>query len=259
MATPEVENFPGFAEPVSGIELMTSMRRQAERAGVRFATDEIASVDFSGNIRKLTGMAAVYEAKCVIIATGAEAKWTGLPGESQYRNHGISACATCDGAFHRGKDVVVIGGGDTALSDALHLSRLCCSVTLVHRRDAFRGTKALSDRVLETPNVRVLMNTQVLSFEGDGRKLEAVVLSNGERLPVTGAFVAVGHIPQTGFLKGAVDLDGEGYVRTEGVATNVPGVFVAGDCANPLYKQAVVAASAGAQAAQEAQRYLQSV
>lgn len=256
VATPEVENFPGFAEPVSGIELMTSMRRQAERAGVRFATDEIASVDFSGNIRKLTGMAAVYEAKCVIIATGAEAKWTGLPGESQYRNHGISACATCDGAFHRGKDVVVIGGGDTALSDALHLSRLCCSVTLVHRRDAFRGTKALSDRVLETPNVRVLMNTQVLSFEGDGRKLEAIVLSNGERLPVTGAFVAVGHAPKTAFLKGALELDEAGYVKVSETRTSVEGVFAAGDCADPDYKQAVSAAGTGAQAALEVQNYL---
>lgn len=256
VATPEVENFPGFAEPVSGIELMTSMRRQAERAGVLFATDEIASVDFSGNIRKLTGMAAVYEAKCVIIATGAEAKWTGLPGESQYRNHGISACATCDGAFHRGKDVVVIGGGDTALSDALHLSRLCCSVTLVHRRDAFRGTKALSDRVLETPNVRVLMNTQVLSFEGDGRKLEAVVLSNGERLPVTGAFVAVGHAPKTAFLKGALELDEAGYVKVSETRTSVEGVFAAGDCADPDYKQAVSAAGTGAQAALEVQNYL---
>jgi thioredoxin reductase (NADPH) len=256
VSTPEVENFPGFAEPVSGMELMTSMRRQAERAGVRFATDEIASVDFSGNIRKLTGMAAVYEAKCVIIATGAEAKWTGLPGESQYRNHGISACATCDGAFHRGKDVVVIGGGDTALSDALHLSRLCCSVTLVHRRDAFRGTKALSDRVLETPNVRVLMNTQVLSFEGDGRKLEAVVLSNGERLPVTGAFVAVGHAPKTAFLKGALELDEAGYVKVSETRTSVEGVFAAGDCADPDYKQAVSAAGTGAQAALEVQNYL---
>ncbi len=256
VSTPEVENFPGFAEPVSGIELMTSMRRQAERAGVRFATDEIISVDFSGNVRRLTGMAAVYEAKCVIVATGAEAKWTGLPGESQYRNRGISACATCDGAFHRGKDVVVIGGGDTALSDALHLSRLCRSVTLVHRRDVFRGTKALVDRVLREPNIRVQMNTGVSSFEGDGRKLEAVVLSNGERLPVTGAFVAVGHVPKTAFLKGALELDEAGYVKVSETRTSADGVFAAGDCADPDYKQAVSAAGTGAQAALEVQNYL---
>lgn len=256
VSTPEVENFPGFAEPVSGMELMTSMRRQAERAGVRFATDEIATVDFSGNVRRLTGMAAVYEAKCVIVATGAEAKWTGLPGESQYRNHGISACATCDGAFHRGKDVVVIGGGDTALSDALHLSRICRAVTLVHRRDVFRGTRALVDRVLQTPNIRTMMNMNVSSFEGDGRRLEAVVLSSGERLPVSGAFVAVGHAPKTAFLKGALELDEAGYVKVDETRTSADGVFAAGDCADPDYKQAVSAAGTGAQAALEAQSYL---
>ena len=256
VSTPEVENFPGFAEPVSGMELMTSMRRQAERAGVRFATDEIATVDFSGNVRRLTGTAGVYEAKCVIVATGAEAKWTGLPGESQYRNHGISACATCDGAFHRGKDVVVIGGGDTALSDALHLSRICRAVTLVHRRDVFRGTRALVDRVLQTPNIRTMMNMSVSSFEGDGRRLESVVLSSGERLPVSGAFVAVGHAPKTAFLKGALELDEAGYVKVDETRTSADGVFAAGDCADPDYKQAVSAAGTGAQAALEAQSYL---
>jgi thioredoxin reductase (NADPH) len=223
---------------------------------VRFATDEIATVDFSGNVRRLTGMAGVYEAKCVIVATGAEAKWTGLPGESQYRNHGISACATCDGAFHRGKDVVVIGGGDTALSDALHLSRICRAVTLVHRRDVFRGTKALVDRVLQTPNIRTMMNMSVSSFEGDGRRLEAVVLSSGERLPVSGAFVAVGHAPKTAFLKGALELDEAGYVKVDETRTSADGVFAAGDCADPDYKQAVSAAGTGAQAALEAQSYL---
>jgi thioredoxin reductase (NADPH) len=201
-------------------------------------------------------MAAVYEAKCVIVATGAEAKWTGLPGESQYRNHGISACATCDGAFHRGKDVVVIGGGDTALSDALHLSRICRAVTLVHRRDVFRGTKALVDRVLQTPNIRTMMNMNVSSFEGDGRRLEAVVLSSGERLPVSGAFVAVGHAPKTAFLKGALELDEAGYVKVDETRTSADGVFAAGDCADPDYKQAVSAAGTGAQAALEAQSYL---
>lgn len=259
ISTPEVENFPGFAAPVSGVELMTSMRRQAERAGVRFVADEITSVDFSADVRKLTGMAAVYEAKSVIIATGAEARWTGLPGESRYRGHGISACATCDGAFHRGKDVAVIGGGDTALSDALHLSRICASVTLIHRRDVFRGAKALSERVMQTPNVRPLMNTRVISFEGDGRKLEGIVLSSGERLAVTGAFVAIGHAPKTAFLKGALELDGAGYVRVSETRTSAPGVFAAGDCADPDYKQAVSAAGTGAQAALEVQNYLGAV
>lgn len=257
--TAEVENFPGFAEAVSGLDLMTSMRSQAERAGVRFAMDVITAVDFSGPVRRLSGMADSYEAPSVILATGATPRWTGLPGEDVYKYRGISSCAVCDGNFHKGKDVAVIGGGDTALADAIHLSKICRSVALIHRRDSFRGTKVLVDRVLAASNVQIFKKTQVLSFEGDGKRLVSLRLSDGRTLPVSGAFVAIGHIPQTGFLKGAVDLDGEGYVRTEGVATNVPGVFVAGDCANPLYKQAVVAASTGAQAAQEAQRYLQSV
>ena len=255
--TAEVENYPGFAEAVSGLDLMLSMRTQAEKSGVRFAMDAITSVDFSGPPHRLTGMSGTYEAKCVIVATGASPRWTGLPGEDLYKYHGISSCAVCDGNFHRGKDVAVIGGGDTALADAIHLAKLCASVTLIHRRGTFRGTKVLVDRVLATPNIKVLMNTVVLSFEGDGKKLSSLKLSNGEELRVSGAFVAIGHDPQTGFLKGALDLDDAGYVRTEDVATNVAGVFVAGDCANPLYKQAVVAASTGAQAAQAAQRFLE--
>lgn len=255
--TAEVENFPGFAESVSGLDLMTAMHLQAEKAGVRFAMDAITSVDFSGPVHRLVGMTDVYEARCVIIATGATPRWTGLPGEDTYRYHGISSCAVCDGNFHKGKDVAVIGGGDTALADAIHLAKICRSVALIHRRDSFRATKVLVDRTLAASNVRVLTNTQVLAFDGDGKRLESIKLSNGETLPVSGAFVAIGHIPQTDFLKGSIDLDDEGYVRTDGVATNVPGVFVAGDCANPVYKQAVVAASTGAQAAQEAQHYLQ--
>ena len=255
--TAEVENFPGFAESVSGLDLMTSMHVQAERAGVRFAMDAISAVDFSGSALMLVGMADTYEAKCVIIATGATPRWTGLPGEDTYKYHGISSCAVCDGNFHRGRDVAVIGGGDTALADAIHLAKICHSVTLILRGDSFRGAKVLVDRVLDASNIRVLKNTQVLSFDGDGKRLESLRLSNGETLHVSGSFIAIGHVPQTGFLKGALDLDGEGYVRTSGVTTNVPGVFAAGDCASPIYKQAVVAASTGAQAAQEAQHYLE--
>lgn len=254
--TAEVENFPGFAESVSGLDLMMSMRKQAEKAGVRFAMDAITSVDFSATPHKLEGMSKRYEANCVIIATGATPRWTQLPGEDTYKYRGISSCAVCDGNFHRGKDVAVIGGGDTALADAIHLAKICATVTLIHRRDTFRGTKVLVDRVLATPNIKTLMNTEVLSFEGDEKKLNALKLSNGEVLSVSGAFVAIGHDPQTAFLKGAIDLDEAGYVRTDGVKTSVAGVFAAGDCANPLYKQAVVAASTGAQAAQAAQEYL---
>ena len=257
--TPEVENFPGFAEPVSGIDLMTSMRKQAEKAGVRFAMDEISSVNFSGSELNLSGMAGDYSSKTVIIATGAEAKWTGIEGESTYRNRGISACATCDGAFHKGRSVAVIGGGDTALSDALYLSRICEKVTVIHRRGEFRGTKVLADQVLATPNIDVKWNTTVTSFEGDGKRLNAISLSDNDRLDVSGVFVAIGHAPKTAFLKGAVELDENGYIKVKNTHTSRPGVFAAGDCADPDYKQAVSAAGTGAEAALEVQRYLESV
>jgi thioredoxin reductase (NADPH) len=257
--TPEVENFPGFAEPVSGINLMTSMRKQAEKAGVRFAMDEISSVNFSGSELKLSGMAGDYSSKTVIIATGAEAKWTGIEGESTYRNRGISACATCDGAFHKGRSVAVIGGGDTALSDALYLSRICEKVTVIHRRGEFRGTKVLADQVLAAPNIDVKWNTTVTSFEGDGKRLNAISLSDNDRLDVSGVFVAIGHAPKTAFLKGAVELDENGYIKVKNTHTSRPGVFAAGDCADPDYKQAVSAAGTGAEAALEVQRYLESV
>jgi thioredoxin reductase (NADPH) len=257
--TPEVENFPGFAEPVSGINLMTSMRKQAEKAGVRFAMDEISSVNFSGSELNLSGMAGDYSSKTVIIATGAEAKWTGIKGESTYRNRGISACATCDGAFHKGRSVAVIGGGDTALSDALYLSRICEKVTVIHRRGEFRGTKVLADQVLATPNIDVKWNTTVTSFEGDGKRLNAISPSDNDRLDVSGVFVAIGHAPKTAFLKGAVELDENGYIKVKNTHTSRPGVFAAGDCADPDYKQAVSAAGTGAEAALEVQRYLESV
>ena len=257
--TTEIENYPGFANPIGGLELMAAMRSQAERCGVRFAMDEVERVDFSGDgERRLFGMAGEYSAKAVVVATGASARWTGLPGEAKYRSRGVSACATCDGAFFRGREVAVIGGGDTALSDALHLASLAAKVTVIHRRDAFRGAKALADRVLAAPNVDVAWNTTVVSFDGDGARLSGLTLSDGRSLPVSGAFVAIGNVPQTKFLDGSgVELDGAGYVVAHHTRTSVRGVFAAGDCADPRYRQAVVAAGAGAAAAMEAQRFLQ--
>ncbi|MBR5457974.1 MAG: thioredoxin-disulfide reductase [Kiritimatiellae bacterium] len=255
--TSEVENFPGFAEPVTGMALMAAMRAQAERSGVRFEMDEISSVDFSGAEKRLDGMMGSYFAKSVIVATGAGARWTGLPGEMKYKNKGVSACAVCDGAFFKGADVAVIGGGDTALGDALYLSRIARSVALIHRRDSFRGAKVLVERVKAAENITLFMETRVESFEGDGARLNALKLSGGREIAVTGAFVAIGHEPVTKFLAGAIELDEAGYVKVDGVKTNVEGVFAAGDCADPFYKQAVIAAGAGAQAAIEAQHYLQ--
>ena len=255
--TSEVENFPGFAEPVTGMALMAAMRAQAERSGVRFEMDEISSVDFSEAEKRLDGMMGSYFARSVIVATGASARWTGLPGEAKYKNRGVSACAVCDGAFFKGADVAVIGGGDTALGDALYLSRIARSVALIHRRDSFRGAKVLVERVKAAENITLFMETRVESFEGDGARLNALKLSGGREIAVTGAFVAIGHEPVTRFLAGAVELDEAGYVKVDGVKTNVEGVFAAGDCADPFYKQAVIAAGAGAQAAIEVQHYLQ--
>ena len=255
--TSEVENFPGFAEPVTGMALMAAMRAQAERSGVRFEMDEISSVDLSGEEKRLDGMMGSYFAKSVIVATGAGARWTGLPGEMKYKNKGVSACAVCDGAFFKGADVAVIGGGDTALGDALYLSRIAKSVALIHRRNSFRGAKVLVERVKAAENITLFMETRVESFEGDGARLNALKLSGEREIAVTGAFVAIGHEPVTKFLAGAIELDEAGYVKVDGVKTNVEGVFAAGDCADPFYKQAVIAAGAGAQAAIEAQHYLQ--
>ena len=262
--TTDVENFPGFAEPITGSALMDAMRRQAERCGAEFLMDEVQSADLKGDVKKLaTMMNGTMEARAVIICTGASARWTGAPGEATYRNRGVSACATCDGAFFKGKDVAVIGGGDTALGDALYLARICTSVTVVHRRDAFRAAKVMSDRALAAPNVAVAWNSVVDEFLGDGKRLGAIRLrdvATGEtrEIPVSGAFVAIGHVPNTRLFEGQVTLDAHGHVAADRGRTNLPGVFAAGDCADPDYKQAVVAAGAGAAAALEAERFLAS-
>lgn len=260
--TTDVENFPGFAEPIAGAALMDAMRRQAERCGAKFLMDEVQSVDLRGGAKKLeTMMNGTVEARAVIVCTGASARWTGLPGEAVYRNRGVSACATCDGAFFKGKDVAVIGGGDTALGDALYLARICPSVTVVHRRDAFRASKVMAERVRAAPNVTVAWNTVVDEFLGDGKRLSAIRLRDvttgaTREITVAGTFVAIGHVPNTRLVEGQVALDAHGYMVADHGRTNLPGVFAAGDCADPAYKQAIVAAGMGATAALEAERYL---
>lgn len=260
--TTDIENFPGFEKGINGYELVTTMKAQAERFGAVFEMDECTGADFSGEIKKLETMVnGTLEARAVILATGASAKWLGLPNEQRLMGHGVSGCATCDGAFFRGQEVAVAGGGDTACEDALFLAKLCSKVTLIHRRDALRASKVMADRVLATPNIEMAWNSTVADVLDTDGSVSAVVLrdtqTGAERtLPVSALFVAIGHTPNSAFLKGAVDLDEQGYIRTQGVKTSETGVFAAGDAQDPAYKQAIIAAGSGAMAALEAERYL---
>lgn len=261
--TSDIENYPGFPEAINGYDLVTAMRRQAERFGATFEMDECTGVDFSGNVKRLeTMVAGTLEARAVILATGASARWLGLESEKRLMGHGVSACATCDGAFFKGKEVAVNGGGDTACEDALFLARLCPKVTLIHRRDALRASKVMADRVLAAPNIEIAWNSAVTDIldpakgEVTGVVLRDTVTGAERTLPVSALFVAIGHTPNTTFLKGAIDLDSHGYIVTDGVRTSVPGVFAAGDAQDPAYKQAVIAAGSGAMAAMEAERHL---
>ncbi|MBQ9693940.1 MAG: thioredoxin-disulfide reductase [Kiritimatiellae bacterium] len=260
--TTDIENYPGFEQGINGFELVTTMKAQAERFGAVFEMDECTAVDFSGTIKKLETMVnGTLEARAVILATGASAKWLGLPNEQRLMGHGVSGCATCDGAFFRDREVAVAGGGDTACEDALFLAKLCSKVTLIHRRDTLRASKVMADRVLASPKIEMAWNSTVADVLDTDGSVSGVVLRDTQTglertLPVAALFVAIGHTPNTAFLKGAVDLDEQGYIRTEGVKTSVSGVFAAGDAQDPAYKQAIIAAGAGAMAALEAERYL---
>lgn len=261
--TTDIENFPGFEQGINGYDLVITMRRQAERFGAVFEMDECIGADFSGEIKRLETMVnGTLEARSVILATGASARWLGLASEKALMGHGVSACATCDGAFFKGKEVAVNGGGDTACEDALFLSKLCKKVTLIHRRGALRASKVMADRVLETPNIEVAWHQTVVDIldpakgEVSAVRLRSTLDGSERLLPVSALFVAIGHTPNTAFLKGAVALDDHGYIVTDGVRTSVKGVFAAGDAQDPAYKQAIIAAGSGAVAALEAERYL---
>ncbi len=261
--TSDVENYPGFPEAINGYDLVIAMRRQAERFGAVFQMDACTGVDFSGETKRLeTMVAGTLEARAVILATGASARWLGLESEKRLMGHGVSACATCDGPFFKGKEVAVSGGGDTACEDALFLSRICPKVTLIHRRDALRASKVMADRVLAAPNIEVAWNSAVTDIldpekgEVTGVALRDTVTGAERILPVSALFVAIGHTPNTDFLKGALELDARGYIVTDGTRTSAKGVFAAGDAQDPAYKQAVIAAGSGAMAALEAERYL---
>jgi thioredoxin reductase (NADPH) len=263
MLTTEVENYPGFPDGIMGPELMVNFRKQAERFGARVLDIDVTEVDFSAPLLRVKTHEAAYEAQTVIAATGASARWLGIPGEAEYRGRGVSTCATCDGAFFREKEIFVVGGGDSAMEEANFLTRFGSRVTLVHRRDAFRASKIMIDRVRSNPKISFLYDTVVEEALG-GHTLERLKLRNvvtGETYTVAAdaLFIAVGHDPNTAIFRGQLELDPHGYiVSKDGVFTSVPNVFVGGDVWDTRYRQAITAAGMGCRAALEAERYLEA-
>ena len=263
--TTDVENYPGFREVIQGPWLMQEMQAQAEHVGTRMMWDTITSVDVSGPTFIATGDGGdIYEGDTLVIATGAQAKWLGVPGEQELSGKGVSACATCDGFFYRGKKVVVIGGGNTAVEEALYLTNHSDDVTLIHRRDTLRSEKILQDRLHANPRIKVLWNKKVDRFlAGDDGQLRALALidtvtSEQSEIVTDGAFVAIGHAPATELFKGKLAMDSAGYllVQPGTPKTDIPGVFACGDVMDHTYRQAITAAGTGCMAALDAERYL---
>lgn len=264
--TTEIENFPGFPQGIEGNQLMASMREQAVRVGADVRNGAVTAVDLSARPFKLTvDSSDEYLARTVIIATGASAKYLGLPSEDKYRGAGVSACATCDGFFYRKKTVAVVGGGDTACEEASYLAGLCSKVYMIVRRDVLRASEAMQKRVLETPNIEVLWNCSTEEVLGDGFGVTGVRLrrKDGEvfELALDGFFLAIGHHPNSELFREWVNVDAQGYIITDGKSsrTNVEGVFAAGDVQDPVYRQAVNAAASGCRAALDAEKYLKSL
>ncbi|MCL4420944.1 MAG: thioredoxin-disulfide reductase [Candidatus Thermoplasmatota archaeon] len=263
LLTSSVENYPAFPDGILGPDLIALMRKQAEKFGARFIEGDVVSVDFKSNPLKVKTTYGNYESKTVIVATGASAKWLGIPSESAFIGKGVSSCATCDAPFFKNKSVIVVGGGDTAMEDSLFLTKFVKSVTIVHRRNEFRASKIMQERILSNQKVSVVYNSVVEEVKGD-TKVRGVVIRNVEtnntsELQTDGVFVAIGHSPNTSFLKGQLELDSKGFIVTaEEVKTDIPGVFVAGDAADKKYRQAVTAAGSGAKAALEVREYLQN-
>jgi thioredoxin reductase (NADPH) len=264
--TTDVENYPGFRDVIQGPWLMEEMQAQAEHVGTKVVWDHVTAVDFSRRPFVLTGDGGTqYHADAVVVATGAQAKWLGLPSEEHMKGKGASACATCDGFFYRGKKVAVIGGGNTAVEEALYMTNHSHDVTLIHRRDSLRAEKILQDRLFANEKIDVIWDSEVVEFVGGGDPEALVGLDvrnkrTGEvsRLKVEGAFVAIGHKPATELFQGQLDLDDEGYIKVElgTTKTNIPGVFACGDVMDKIYRQAVTAAGTGCMAALDAEKFL---
>ena len=264
--TTDVENYPGFADVIQGPWLMEQMEKQAEHVGTKLVTDHVSAVDLSRRPFRLTCESGdVYLADALILATGAQARWLDLPAEQTFKGYGVSACATCDGFFYRGKNVVVVGGGNTAVEEALFLTNFAASVTVVHRRDAFRSEKILQDRLFKNPKISVVWDSVVEDILGSHEptkvthaRLKNIRTGAVTDLPTDGVFVAIGHAPATELVAGQLELTRSGYVKVaaHSTATSVPGVFAAGDVADETYRQAVTAAGMGCMAALESERFI---
>jgi thioredoxin reductase (NADPH) len=264
MLTSDVENYPGFEEGILGPPMMEKFEEQARRFGAEMIPEDVISVDFSKRPFTVTTDSGEYQARTIIISTGASAKWLGLPSEQRLQGRGVSACATCDGFFFKNKDVAVIGGGDTAMEEAIFLTRYANHVTVIHRRDALRASKIMQDRAFKNPKISFIWDTEVTEVLGEneltGLRLHNVKTDEESILPVQGFFLAIGHQPNTDLFKGIIDMDKVGYiVPVEYTMTNIPGVFAAGDVTDHRYRQAVTAAGDGCRAAIDAERWLESL
>jgi thioredoxin reductase (NADPH) len=267
--TTDVENYPGFADVIQGPWLMDQMRAQAQHVGTEIISDYIVEADLARRPFLLKGdSGAHYTADALIIATGAQARWLGLPSEFKFKGYGVSACATCDGFFYRGKNVIVVGGGNTAVEEALYLANLASQVILVHRRGVLRAEKILQERLFKNEKIDVMWNTELSEVLGHddplgvtGVKLKSTLTGEIMELPIDGVFIAIGHTPQSDLFKGQLDMKPSGYIITDprSTATSVPGVFAAGDVADEVYRQAVTAAGMGCMAALDVERYLAGI
>ena len=262
--TTDVENYPAFPDGVEGPELMEKMKAQAARFGTKFLSETAISVDFSGESHKVITSKGTYEAPAVIIATGSTARWLGLEGEEKFMGKGLSACATCDGFFFRDQEIAVVGGGDTALEEATYLTNFATKVTLIHRRDEFRGSKIMQQRAIDHPKIEIAWNSVIDHYVADdlgnikGLKLKDTQDGSLRDLDVTGCFIAIGHVPNTQFLDGCLETDENNYLITKPnvTAVEIPGVFACGDVQDHVYRQAITSAGTGCMAAMEAERYI---
>ncbi len=263
MITNDVENYPGFPESVTGPDLMERFQKQAERFGTVIHMENVVDIDFSKRPFQIKGESKSALAQTVIIATGASAKWLGAKGEGEFKNKGVSACATCDGFFFRDQDVIVVGGGDTAMEEATYLTKMVRSVTLVHRRDSLRASKIMQERALKNPKIRFIWDSAVEEIKGNAKGVTGAVLKNVktqalQHIEATGLFVAIGHVPNTELFKGKLELHDNGYLKVKpgSTKTNIEGVFACGDVADHYYRQAVTAAGTGCMAAIDAERWM---